>query len=388
MKKTKKYLLEEEEILSSQAFKRLKSKTQACAYSDKHVHVTERLTHSLDVGITARLILSHLNKQIKLPVNYIQLNNICLLHDIGHPPFGHMFEKELQEVLKKDDIHFEGNANNLKIIEKENLNISKKTIVSLIKYPYKIDNNRKKGLYASQYKTYIKELIKQVEKQYKEFEVSSKKGEEFLKERRKYKKLSRKNCDKIIKKTKIRLIETMIMEEADDISYLTQDLKDYIKYIKKHQNIIIEIPEKYKDNKYINILKGADKRNIEDRIKEIKKILIDNLIFDREEYKIKYKDKEVKEIKYFLRSFTQDTMILEANEKTSHLIDLKRYFIYMFSNIENEEFINKNIQSESYKKAIIKEKTLIKKKKLMINFIAEKTDDWLLEDYLLHKNKM
>ena len=246
-----KLLKEEREILNSKAFRRLKGKTQVKPTVGQHIHATERLTHSLEVGVNARIILAHIQNKFdnKLPISPIRLNNISMLHDIGHPPMGHLFEKITNNLFKKQNIYFEGNANNLKIIEKEKLNISLKTIVALIKYPVEINDYQHKGLYNSQFKKYMPILIEEIKKQYIEMNmknIHSIQGDNFLKllNEINLKEFTNeedllKYYKQIIKNTNMRLLETIIMEEADDITYLTHDLKDYMLYVSKSFDIIV-----------------------------------------------------------------------------------------------------------------------------------------------------
>lgn len=384
-------LKEEREILHSQAFRRLKGKTQVRPSTEQNIHVTERLSHSLEVGVNARLILALFQHKYQhvFPINPIQLNNICKLHDIGHPPMGHTFEKVANKVLKSQKIYFEGNANNIKIIEKDKINLSMKTIVSLIKYPTQINEYQTKGLYTSQYKKYIPELISEIKSQYLELKrrgITSKKGEKFL---LKLEKLSEvddkmKFYKKLLKKTKMRLAETIIMEEADDITYLTHDLKDFYMYIAK-KGVPLKIDDKYKNNKYVSKIKNINSQNVDKIIMELRDILIEDLYFDFDSFKIKYQTSEIKELKNFLYYFTTSQYIIDANNLIHSIINLEEYLNYMMSNIDNEEFIMEFIHSTSYQSALLNAPNTTAKKRLMINFIAEKTDAWLLEDYNLHK---
>ncbi|MEZ4818655.1 MAG: HD domain-containing protein [Bdellovibrionota bacterium] len=43
-------------------------------------------------------------------------SNACLIHDIGHPPFGHAGEEVIQKTLTHGTESFEGNKQNIRII--------------------------------------------------------------------------------------------------------------------------------------------------------------------------------------------------------------------------------------------------------------------------------
>jgi len=80
-----------------------------------------RLTHSLEVAQIAKDIAIHLNnKHDELKNDPIDLDVVELagmMHDLGHPPFGHTGEKALNECMKEHG-GFEGNAQTIRIITK------------------------------------------------------------------------------------------------------------------------------------------------------------------------------------------------------------------------------------------------------------------------------
>ena len=379
-------LKEEREILHSPAFRRLKGKTQVFPYINQDLQVTERMSHSLEVGVNARLILNLFQFKYNniFDINPIQLDNISKLHDIGHPPFGHAFERVANKLLKTDYIYFEGNAQNLRLIEEENLELSTRTIVSLIKYPNKFTMNKNKGLYSSQYKRYIPKLIEEIRKQYlvlKENKKSSPIGEDFLKL------LKLPNKINLFEINNIKLIETLILEASDDITYLTHDLKDYVLYI-KDKRLEIKIPKELENNQYILKLKNINKDNIDKKIKEIRDILITDLYFNFKSYEIKFKSKEIKELKDFLIKYAEDNYIKYSNEKINSMINLEKYLKFLINNVENKDFINSYIREEKMKNKINNTKSIKKKTKLLINYISLKTDKWLFKDYLNHLDLM
>ncbi|MCL4861168.1 MAG: deoxyguanosinetriphosphate triphosphohydrolase [Caldilineaceae bacterium] len=79
-------------IIHTTAFRRLEYKTQVFVYSEGD-HYRNRLTHSVEVAQIGRTLARALR------CNEDLTEAICLAHDLGHPPFGHIGEWTLDELM-------------------------------------------------------------------------------------------------------------------------------------------------------------------------------------------------------------------------------------------------------------------------------------------------
>src|SRR6266704_2835026 len=97
-------------VIHSRAFRRLEAKTQVFTrrYSD---HFRNRLTHTIEVAQIARTIAAQLGLNVDL------VETLALVHDIGHPPFGHAGEKALDSVMQEQGESFDHNLHALRIVE-------------------------------------------------------------------------------------------------------------------------------------------------------------------------------------------------------------------------------------------------------------------------------
>lgn len=100
-------------VLHARAFRRLAGKTQVFTrLPGERVgdHFRSRLTHTLEVAQIARTIASALGLNSQLA------ETLALVHDIGHPPFGHAGEKALDHALRVHGLGFDHNLHALRIV--------------------------------------------------------------------------------------------------------------------------------------------------------------------------------------------------------------------------------------------------------------------------------
>ena len=97
-------------MVHSRSFRRLENKTQVFTpgISD---HFRNRLTHTIEVSQIARTVAGVLG----LDEDFTEA--LSLAHDIGHPPFAHAGEAELDRLMNRYGEHFEHNVHALRIVE-------------------------------------------------------------------------------------------------------------------------------------------------------------------------------------------------------------------------------------------------------------------------------
>ncbi|UYO00979.1 MAG: dNTP triphosphohydrolase [Devosia sp.] len=223
-------------LIHCPAFRRLQGKTQLFPGQESDFF-RNRLTHSLEVSQIAKSIAIKLNQtrsELKsTPIDTDLVEFAALAHDIGHPPFGHNGEHALDQLMI-DNGGFEGNAQTLRLIAKiekkatedfpsksnrplpfdaahrdlrKGLNLTARTLASVLKYDAEIPANRAARLAAG--------TDKNAHKGYYQLEndlVTWIKG-------------SVGHSGDLPFKT----VECQIMDIADDIAYSTYDLEDSLK---------------------------------------------------------------------------------------------------------------------------------------------------------------
>lgn len=140
-------------ILYTSAFRRLAGVTQVVGAVEGHVF-HNRLTHTIEVAQIARRLAERLlgEHDDELHRHQVQLDPeiaeaAALAHDLGHPPFGHVAEHELNRCVAEGGINsegYEGNAQSFRIIARlaahrpplRGLNLTRATLNAILKYPW------------------------------------------------------------------------------------------------------------------------------------------------------------------------------------------------------------------------------------------------------------
>ncbi|MBY0230829.1 MAG: dNTP triphosphohydrolase [Gemmataceae bacterium] len=152
-------------ILYAGAFRRLVGVTQVIGPSDGEVF-HNRLTHTLKVAQVARRFAERFTADPATKKNARRwridadaVEAASLAHDLGHPPFGHVAERELADLVRPlaGADAFEGNAQSFRIVTRlavrrhdrpPGLDLARATLDAVLKYPWlPSDEIKKYGAY-------------------------------------------------------------------------------------------------------------------------------------------------------------------------------------------------------------------------------------------------
>jgi dGTPase len=199
-------------VLHSAGLRRLAAKTQMMSAGADDFPRT-RLTHTLEVAQIGRELGEALGCDPDL------VETACLVHDLGHPPFGHNGEEALHKA-SLDIGGFEGNAQTFRLLTRLEsktirdgrslgLNLTRATLDAATKYPWEFDGkNPKFGYYQEDKKIFD------------------------------WVRLEVKSQDKVF--------EAQVMDIADDIAYSVHDIEDAI-YGKHFSPLALDSEPEFKE---------------------------------------------------------------------------------------------------------------------------------------------
>ena len=313
-------------IIHSEAFRRLKHKTQVFVNTDGD-HFRTRITHSIEVSQIARTISKYLNLNEELT------ETLSLAHDLGHTPFGHAGEDALNECMIKYG-GFDHNIQTLRIVmflenkylKFKGLNLTVETLDGLIKHNGPIINKLK-----------LDKLV----------------GLNNLKNK--------------INLNTYPSIEAQIAAIADDIAYNNHDIQDGIKAKIFNLNELLEIDffrqihKKYKSKIKKDNLQMVLNQIIRDSINLMVRDIIDNTILNIKKNKITSKSKIYK----------HDAVLVDFSKNYKIIINEIRSFLRI-TMYNNKKVLSKNNQGKKIIKKLFNK--IQKKPSLFISNLNNKSD--------------
>ncbi|AFK18315.1 dNTP triphosphohydrolase [Haloferax mediterranei ATCC 33500] len=262
-------------------FRRLKDVTQIAHVGESYLY-HDRLTHSLKVAqvgesIAELLRQEYAHQQIERELDTQVVIAACYAHDIGHPPFGHVAERELNRLLQEEhtpnELGFEGNAQTFRILtrlanhreEGFGLNLTRATLNATIKYPWarsEKPNKDKWGYYKSEKEAF-----------------------EFAREGS--------------NRTEKQSLEAQIMEYADDVTYAVHDIDDFYRSgLIPLDRLLVEAEQNYRvDEETSNIEQYLREEGKEEIADNVRRVLNDiNSNYARDPLKCPYTNSEEQRI--------------------------------------------------------------------------------------------
>lgn len=208
-------------VLYSAAWRRLGHVTQVVSPTEGIVF-HDRLTHTLEVAQIGRRIAERLvsieseEKVNKLGgLNPDVVETAALVHDLGHPPYGHAVEAELDRLVS-DYNHdgYEGNAQSFRIVTKlsrrhslfSGLNLTRASLNAVLKYPWQRAQTNGDGVQHDSNGV----------NRYKKWGVYDTELEDYCWARE----IVPHDKDK-------RCVEAEVMDWADDVAYAIHDMEDF-----------------------------------------------------------------------------------------------------------------------------------------------------------------
>lgn len=187
------FLRDIDRILYSQCYSRYLDKAQVYI-NPQNDHITHRMQHVQFVSRIARTI----GKALRLNEELIEA--IAIGHDVGHAPFGHAGERQLNRICERESIgYFCHNSQSVRILKDlENKNISIQTLDGILAHNGEMLMNK----YEPNYSKTTEEFLVDLEKTYCEKDYSK----------------------KIVPMT----LEASVVRISDVIAYIGRDIEDAI----------------------------------------------------------------------------------------------------------------------------------------------------------------
>jgi dGTPase len=193
-------------------------------------------------------------------LNHNVVEAACLAHDLGHPPFGHIAEEELDRIATEAGLAdgFEGNAQTFRILTKlepyspdyVGLNLTRATLDATLKYPWlreRDSGNIKTRKRSRKFSVY--DLDRKAFKFVRPQTEQEESGQQSL--------------------------EASIMDFADDVTYSVHDLEDFYSAGLIPLNILVQNSDEWETfiDEWIKTLPGEDPiKLMVEKVEEQKKL--------------------------------------------------------------------------------------------------------------------
>jgi dGTP triphosphohydrolase len=345
-------------IEDNKQFARLIEKTQVnVPQTGRHEVIKNRLTHSYEVATSSLTIASAIADRLDIDVFDIDyrssLYNVSLLHDLGHPPFGHdgatLLDKKLKELGLKEG--FSDNNNNLKVIEKNNIDVRDYVLASTIKYPHL--------LYSDQKAKYIPILKDAISQDIKHFEMLG---------------------IKLQSPTKTMACE--IMDEADRNSYTFSDMTDFLctgGVISKEDIVRIAGDYRLSENdpllkEFIEIVQSGDKSIIKEGLGNFKERA--NQGYTITDNGLEMIDSRIEMLREAINKMTMEFYISPIRKLPFHNENIAK-LSFIFDQMASGEFL----PSKHYSSIIRSSECSLTKLRAVRDMIGENSDWYILGTY-------
>lgn len=211
------YERDRDRVIYSGYYRRLGGVTQVVSALEGHVF-HNRLTHTFKVAQVGRRISERLLKDYEIDTSDHPSLTVDVLnpdvveaaghaHDIGHPPFGHIAEQKLQQLMEEacEPDTFEGNAQSFRVVTRlarrdrthPGLDLTRRTLDAILKYPWQAKHDKAKKK--------------------KKWGAYSEETEDFD--------FARAGKNKSVEQS----LEASVMDWADDITYAVHDVEDLLR---------------------------------------------------------------------------------------------------------------------------------------------------------------
>ena len=300
-------------IKDSKPFEFLLEKTQVqTAAVGRDIIAKNRGTHSDSVVNVAHAMMLSIAKDLgmnsKYDVDYRKtLTQSCLLHDIGHPPFGHDGAEKLDALFKSLGLKegFDDNCNNITVILAHNIGVRDEVIADIIKYPNKMYEE-----HIDRFIPKLKEVIEQDKEYFSKYGVNL--------------------------KNQKRTIACQIMDRADEIAYTCDDMSNYfclnrdkkisfkeaMKFFDKHDEKHLELADRM-----IKAVNSGKKSEIMKFFSELKVELSDN--FKLVDEGVKVKNNSLHSFRSGLSKMSFEYYIKPLRKENLHLDNVKRLEVFL-----------------------------------------------------------